>query len=188
MFPRGCPTRWAACGDGRWSGDFLRLSSWMALGYLMFQPTCPYILLYWITVPMAGCLSRRPFAWPTFKFDGAVLRGNWPCIYSERSLVVCGKELGPGAEATISRTKPQNLHICLGSCVNSAFPFAFPAEGLCHHPSAAFLSALVIAVWGKNLFCSIQQCCLDYFNVISCWWFITIFSASMGLFSINNQG
>lgn len=95
-------------------GIFLWLLRWTVLSYLMLHPTCAYVLLCWITVLMAGCLSRRAFAWLTFKFDGALLRRSRPCIYSERSLVVCGKELGPGAEATTSRTKPQNLHNCQG--------------------------------------------------------------------------
>lgn len=84
---------------------------------------------------MGGCLSWKLFTWIVFKFDGALLRRSWPCIYSERSLVVCGKELGAGVEATISRTKPQNSDNCQ----------SFPADGLQHHTSAAFLSALVIA-------------------------------------------
>jgi len=62
-----------------------------------------------------------------FEYDRTLLNRSWPCIYSEQSLVVCGRELGAGAEATASRTKPQNLHTPAKACQS-----VFLAEGLCH--------------------------------------------------------
>lgn len=109
--------------------------------------SCPQLCC--VAMPMAGCFGCRPFAWMIFKSDGASLRRSWSCIYSERSLVVCGKELGPGAEATTSRTKPQNLPSCQG------LPICLPWWKSVITTALALLSALVIIGGGKNLFCSI---------------------------------
>lgn len=109
-----------------------------------------------------------------FKFDGGLLRRSWPCMCSDRWLVIRNWDLG---------LKPQlpgrnhRLHTMAMAC-----PLAFSAEGLSHHTSAVACSC---------------HCCLReesiLFNRAVCLSLILLaaallFSAFMSLFSINNKG
>lgn len=164
---RGCPTgQQAPCGGGKWSGEFLRLPGWTGLSSLTRQLMRAYMSLCWTTVITAGCLSWRPSAWMIFKSDGDSLSRSWPCIYSERSLVVCGKELGPGAEATTSRTKPQNLHNCQGlpTCLPS---WRFVSPHICYFSVCSCHCSL------REESILFNRAMLSGFNFISCHWFVT---------------